>query len=453
MKTFKSIFPFDQTEIAEYIIMSDAEIDKALQQSEKAFPIWSNKTFNERATVLKKVADLLLAKKETLAKLITNEMGKVLKESIAEVEKCALGCTYYAQNAEQFLQDEIIKTNYKKSFVAFQPIGAVLAIMPWNFPLWQVFRFAAPTLMAGNVALLKHAPNVCGCSLAIQDLFKEAGAEQGVIQSIIADIDVTEKILKSNIVQAVSLTGSEKAGSSVAAIAATQIKKSVLELGGSDCFIVLSDADIKKAAEVAVTSRMQNAGQSCIAAKRFIVVESVIDDFSAEVEAIIKNLKQGNPFDASTTTGPVARLDLAEKIHKQVHDSIAKGASKIIGGEVDGCNYQPTLLQNVKEGMPAFDEEVFGPVFSIIKVKDENEAIDIANKSRYGLGGNLWTKDLDKAVELARKINSGSVFINSMVKSEPALPFGGVKKSGYGRELSKHGIMEFVNLKTITVTE
>jgi len=307
--------------------------------------------------------------------------------------------------------------------------------------------------MAGNVALLKHAPNVCGCSLAIQDLFTEAGAEQGVFQSLIADVDVTEKILGANIVQAASLTGSEKAGSSVASIAATHIKKSVLELGGSDCFIVLKDADINKASEVAVISRMQNAGQSCIAAKRFIVVESVMDDFFAAVEKQIKKLKQGNPFDTSITTGPVARLDLAEKIHKQVQDSIAKGAKKILGGEVDGCNYQPTLLQNVKEGMPAFDEEVFGPVLSIIKVKDENEAIDITNASRYGLGGNLWTKDLDKAVALAKKINSGSVFINSMVKSEPALPFGGVKKSGYGRELSKHGIMEFVNMKTITASE
>lgn len=453
MNSFKSIFPFDQTTIAEYAIMSNADIDKALQQSEKAFPIWSNKPFNERAAVLKKFADLLLEKKDALAKLMTNEMGKVLKESVAEVEKCALGCNYYADNAEQFLQDEIIKTNYKQSFVAFQPIGAVLAIMPWNFPLWQVFRFAAPTLMAGNVALLKHAPNVCGCSLSIQDLFIEAGAEQGVFQSIIANVDVTEKILKSSIVQAVSLTGSEKAGSSVAAIAATQIKKSVLELGGSDCFIVLPDADINKAAEVAVTSRMQNAGQSCISAKRFIVIESIIDDFTEAVKQQIQKLKQGNPFDAAITTGPVARLDLAKKIHKQVQDSISKGAHKISGGKVDGCNYQPTLLTNVQEGMPAFDEEVFGPVFSIIKVKDENKAIDVANKSRYGLGGNFWTRDLDKAIVLARKINSGSVFINSMVKSEPALPFGGVKKSGYGRELSKHGIMEFVNVKTITVTE
>ena len=452
MKSFKSIFPYNQTTIAEYELMSDADIDKALRQSEKIFPQWSNKTFDERATVLKNVSKLLIERKESLAHLVTNEMGKVTKEAVAEIEKCALGCNYYAEHVEQFLVDEIIKTNYKKSFVAFQPIGAVLAIMPWNFPFWQVFRFAAPTLMAGNVALLKHAPNVCGCSLAIQQLFKDAGAEQGVFQSLIADVTITEKILQSNIVQAVSLTGSEKAGSSVAGIASAQIKKSVLELGGSDCF-VLADADINKAAEVAIASRMQNAGQSCIAAKRFLVVENVLDEFTNAVKNEIKKLKQGDPFDASITTGPIARLDLAEKIHKQVKASVAKGAAIILGGEVDGCNYQPTLLQHVQQGMPAFDEEIFGPVLSLIKVKDEAQAIEFANASRYGLGGNIWTKDLDKGVELAKQVNTGSVFINSMVKSEPALPFGGVKKSGYGRELSKHGIMEFVNVKTITVSD
>jgi succinate-semialdehyde dehydrogenase/glutarate-semialdehyde dehydrogenase len=453
MKSFKSIFPFDQTEIAEYKIMSNAEIDTALINAEKVFPYWSNQPFEERAEVLRNVADLLLERKEKLATLITNEMGKVVKEAIAEIEKCAWGCNFYADNAQQFLKDEIIQTNYKKSFVAFQPIGAVFAIMPWNFPFWQVFRFAAPTLMAGNVALLKHAPNVCGCSLAIQELFEEAGADYGVFQSIIADTDVTTKILSNNIVQAVSLTGSEKAGSSVASIASAQIKKSVLELGGSDCFIVLNDADLQKAAEVAVASRMQNAGQSCVAAKRFIVVEDVFDDFVDAVKANIQRLKQGNPFDASTTTGPLARLDLAEKLDNQVKRSVANGAEIILGGTVEGCNYQPTFLMNIHKGMPAFDEEIFGPVFCLIKAKNEDEAIALANDSRYGLGGNLWTKNIDKGIDLAKKISSGSVFINSMVKSEPALPFGGVKKSGYGRELSRHGILEFVNMKTITVTE
>ncbi len=453
MESFKSIFPFNQIEIAEYKIMTDADIDKALSASGKSFLHWSNKTFEERAIVLKNVASLLNERKEWLAKLITDEMGKVTKEAIAEIEKCALGCNYYAENAGQFLQDEIINTNYKKSFVAFQPIGAVLAIMPWNFPFWQVFRFAAPTLMAGNVALLKHAPNVCGCSLAIQNLFTDAGAEPGIFQSLIVDTNATTKILQSNIVQGVSLTGSEKAGSSVASIASTQIKKSVLELGGSDAFIVLADADIKKAAATAVTSRMQNAGQSCIAAKRFLIVQDVLNDFTDAVKEQIQKLKQGNPFDASITTGPMARLDLAEKLHEQIEQSVSKGAEVILGGEVNGCNYQPALLVNVQPGMPTFDEETFGPVFCIITVKDEEEVIEMANASRYGLGANVWTKNIDKGISLAKKLNSGSVFINSMVKSEPALPFGGVKKSGYGRELSKHGIMEFVNVKTIAVAE
>ncbi len=453
MKTFKSIFPYNQTIINEYPLMNDAAIDAALQLSSKAFPAWSHQSFTERATILKKVAALLLERKETLGNLITNEMGKVVKESIAEVEKCALGCNYYAENAEQFLQDEIIQTKHKKSFVAFEPLGAVLSIMPWNFPLWQVIRFAAPTLMAGNVVLLKHAPNVCGCSLAIEKLFIEAGAPTGVFQSLIADVGVTEKIMQSSIVQAVSLTGSERAGSSVAAIAAAQIKKSVLELGGSDCFIVLPDADIEKAAKVAVQSRMQNAGQSCIAAKRFFIHEKIINDFSEAVKTEISLMKQGDPFDTLINIGPMARLDLAEKLQQQVKLSVEKGAEIVSGGKVNGCNFQPTLLTNVQSGMPAFDEEIFGPVFCMMQVKDEQEAVALANTSRFGLGGNIWTNDIDKAIHLARQINSGSVFINSMVKSEPALPFGGIKKSGYGRELSKHGIMEFVNVKTVVVSE
>jgi succinate-semialdehyde dehydrogenase/glutarate-semialdehyde dehydrogenase len=307
--------------------------------------------------------------------------------------------------------------------------------------------------MAGNVVLLKHAPNVCGCSLAIEQLFREAGAGAGVFQSLIADVDITEKIMRAQIVQAVSLTGSERAGSSVASIAAAQIKKSVLELGGSDCFIVLPDADISKAAKVAVQSRMQNAGQSCIAAKRFFIHENIITDFTDAVKTEISGLQQGDPFNASTNMGPMARLDLAEKLQQQVQQSVDKGAEIITGGTAEGCNFQPTLLTGVQPGMPAFEEEIFGPVFSIIQVKNEQEAVALANASRFGLGGNIWTKDMDKGTGLARQINSGSVFINSMVKSEPALPFGGIKKSGYGRELSKHGIMEFVNVKTVVVSE
>jgi succinate-semialdehyde dehydrogenase/glutarate-semialdehyde dehydrogenase len=287
----------------------------------------------------------------------------------------------------------------------------------------------------------------------MQDLFEEAGAEKGVFQTVIADVGVTEKILQHNIVQGLSLTGSERAGSSAASIASKHIKKSVLELGGSDCFIVLPDADIKKAAQVAVTSRMQNAGQSCIAAKRFLIVKDVLDDFTAAVKMELQKLKPGDPFEKETTFAPMARLDLAENLKRQMDESVAKGAEIILGGEVGGCNYQPTLLMNVQQGMPAFDEETFGPLFCVIKVEDEKEAIELANNSRFGLGGNIWTKDIDKGVSLARKIDSGSVFINSMTKSEPTLPFGGIKKSGYGRELSNHGILEFVNVKTITVSE
>ncbi len=452
MKKFQSIFPYNQNVIAEHPLMPDAEIEAMLDVSEIAFYNWRGKTFLQRAEVFIKLAELLKEKKVMLANLITNEMGKLTKEAIAEIEKCAVGCEYFAEHAEAFLKDELYQTTYKKSFVTFQPIGAVLAIMPWNFPFWQVFRFAAPTLMAGNVALLKHAPNVCGCALVMQQLFEEAGAERGVFQTIIADTDVTEKILKHNMVQGVSLTGSERAGSSVAAIASAQIKKSVLELGGSDCFIVLSDADMQKAAEVAVASRMQNAGQSCIAAKRFIIVKDVLDDFTDAVKSEISKLKQGDPFKEDTTMAPMARVDLADNLFKQMNDSIAKGAEIIFGGEVEGCNYQPTALRNVQQGMPAFDEETFGPLFCLIEAKDETDAVRLANASRYGLGGNLWTSDINKGIDLAKKINSGGVFINSMVKSEPALPFGGVKKSGYGRELSNHGILEFVNAKTITVS-
>lgn len=453
MKKFQSIFPYNQKLVAEYELMSDKEIDAALNTSEKAFQSWSNKNFSQRADIFLKVAQQLKDKKEMLANLITNEMGKLKKESIAEVEKCAAGCEYFAEQAEKFLKDEFYQTSYQKSFATFQPIGAVFAIMPWNFPFWQVFRFAAPALMAGNVGLLKHSPNVTGCALAIENLFIEAGAEQGVFKTLIVDVDVTEKILQHKIVQGLSLTGSERAGSSAASIASKHIKKSVLELGGSDPFIVLKDADIINAAKIAVASRMQNAGQSCIAAKRFIVVDEILNDFTDAVKSEIKKLRLGDPFKKDTSMGPMARLDLAEKLKKQMHDSIIKGAKLVAGGKVDGCNFQPTLLMNVKQSMPAFDEETFGPLFCMINAKDENDALNLANASRYGLGANIWTKDIDKGIELAKRIESGAVFINSMVKSEPALPFGGVKKSGYGRELSDQGIKEFVNVKTITVSE
>ncbi len=451
MNSFKSIFPFNQTLLAEYILMDDNEIEKCLAQAEKAYKHWASQSFMQRAAVLNNVASILKRDKEKLGTIITNEMGKVITEAKAEVEKCALVCEYYAQNAEAFLEDESIEAGYYKSFVTYQPIGAVLAIMPWNFPFWQVFRFAAPTLMAGNVALLKHAPNVTGCAIAIEKIFEEAGAEKGVFTTLIIDTPEVEKIISSNIVQAVTLTGSERAGIAVASLAGKNIKHSVLELGGSDALIVLADADIEKAAAVAIQSRMQNAGQSCIASKRFIAVKNAADDFIHQLHLQIQKLKQGNPFETGVTTGPMARLDLAEELKKQMVNSLKAGALLDIGGSIEGCNFEPSILLNVKKGMATFDEEAFGPLASVIIANDNEDAVELANSSRYGLGGSIWTKDVERGISLARKVSSGAVFINSLVKSDPRLPFGGIRKSGYGRELGRHGILEFMNAKTVAV--
>jgi len=449
MNTFKSIFPYNQQVIAEYPLMDDRAIDAKLSKAETGFKHWSAQSFAYRAEVLNKVAATLRREKDQLGELITNEMGKVIAESKAEVEKCAWVCEYYAQQAEDFLKDELIEAGYYKSFVTYQPIGAVLAIMPWNFPFWQVFRFAAPNLMAGNVGLLKHAPNVTGCALAIEKMFKEAGADEGVFQALIIDTPQVEKIMEADIVQAATLTGSERAGVSVGALAGKHLKKSVLELGGSDALIVLADADIQKAATVAIQSRMQNAGQSCIASKRFIAVKPAADEFIHQLQLQISKLKQGDPYGDGITTGPMARIDLAVELEKQMNNSIKSGASLNIGGHVDGANFEPSMLLNVHKGMATFDEEAFGPLASVILADSDDNAIDLANQSRYGLGGSIWTADKDRGIALGRKINSGAVFINTMVKSDPRLPFGGIKKSGYGRELGRHGIMEFVNAKTI----
>lgn len=450
---FQSVFPYTQEIIAEYSLMDDSAINKSIINSENAFIQWKQYSFQQRAKIFTTIAAILKRDKNDLANLITNEMGKTISEAKAEIEKSAYVCEYYALHAETFLKDELHEAGYQKSLVAYEPIGAVLGIMPWNFPFWQVFRYAAPTLMAGNVTLLKHAPNVCGCSKKIEAIFIEAGAPPGVFQSLIIDTSCVEKLLDHKIVQAVTLTGSDKAGSAVASLAGKKIKKSVMELGGSDALIVLQDADIKKAAETALQSRMQNAGQSCIGAKRFIVVEKVMSDFMQEINYLIKNYKQGNPFDESVNMAPMARLDLAENLQKQMQQSIQLGAQLQFGGEVNGCNFSPSLLLKVKKGMAAFDQETFGPLAAVISAKDEDEAIALANNSQYGLGASIWTKDLDKGVSLARKIESGAVFINSLVKSDPRIPFGGIKRSGYGRELGRHGILEFVNAKTIAVSE
>jgi len=446
---FNSIFPWNQELISTYPLLTDGELESRIADAGAAYAGWKNKSFTKRGVILKKTAVILRRDKEALGSLITREMGKLISESRAEIEKCAWVCDYYAENGELFLKDELIEAGYTKSLVSFEPIGAVLAIMPWNFPFWQVFRFAAPTLMAGNVCLLKHAPNVCGCALAIEKVFREAGADSGVFTSLIVDVPAVEKIIASPFVQAVTVTGSDRAGSSVAGLAGKHIRKSLMELGGSDALIVLADADIPKAAETAIQSRMQNAGQSCIAAKRFIVVQEAEADFTSAVLHEIKKLRQGNPFETDITTGPVARPDLAEHIQKQMQDSIKKGAELLYGGKADGCNVAPGLLTRVKNDMPVYTEETFGPLAVLITAKNEDDAIRLANDSSYGLGGSIWTRDLEKGFYLARKMESGAVFINSLVKSDPRLPFGGIKRSGYGRELGKTGIREFVNIKAI----
>jgi succinate-semialdehyde dehydrogenase/glutarate-semialdehyde dehydrogenase len=400
-----------------------------------------------------KAASLIREKKDEYARTITLEMGKLLSEAKAEVEKSATACEYFATHAEEFLKDQTVDTEAKQSFVAFQPIGAVLAIMPWNFPFWQVFRFAAPALMAGNVGLLKHAPNVTRCSLMIEKLFLDAGFPAGVFQSLVVEVDLVERIISSDIVQGVALTGSEAAGSQVASIAGKNIKRSVLELGGSDAFIVMPDADLPRTIKVATQSRMQNVGQSCIAAKRFIVHTDIKDKFLGGFTESIRELVQGDPFNEGTTLGPMARLDLAEKLETQLQKSVGAGAKMVLGGIRNGCNFQATLLDGVVPGMPAFDEETFGPMAAVITARNEAEAIALANQTRYGLGATVWTQDLKIGERIARSLESGSVLVNSLMRSDVRLPFGGIKKSGYGRELSEFGIKEFVNVKTISIAQ
>lgn len=447
---FQSINPFNQQRLRTYRADSPAAIERKLKQADRAFADWSGLSLSERVDYLRRIGDYLTAHKQSLGELITAEMGKTLKEAIAEVEKCAGGCTFYADHADAFLADQVIDTEGFRTFVTYQPLGAVLAIMPWNFPFWQVFRFAIPGLLAGNVGLLKHAPNVFGCALAIEDVFRQCGLPDGVFQSLLIDVAPVEELLKDRRIKAVTLTGSGRAGSSVASIAGREIKKSVLELGGSDALIVLADADLERAAETAVKSRMQNAGQSCIAAKRFIVEKSVKKQFTELVLHHIEQIRQGDPMSDATTMGPMARPDLADAIERQFCESIAKGAKSITGVvQRSGCNVQPILLDKVRPGMAAFDEETFGPLAALIEAKDEADAIKLANQSDFGLGSALWTGDLDRADRLARQIQAGSVFVNGLMRSDVRVPFGGIKSSGFGRELSEVGIKEFVNVKTV----
>lgn len=448
---FKSVNPYDQSVIGEFPEDDEKVVNDKISTAAKTFTTWRKESFSHRADLMRQAGKLLRKNKNEYARVISTEMGKILSEASGEIEKCASACDYYADHAEEFLKDQIIPTDASKSLVAFQPLGPVLAIMPWNFPFWQVFRFAVPSLMAGNVGLLKHASNVSQCSRLLERIFREAGFPEGTFQSLLVNSKNIERIIEDDRVAAVTLTGSEYAGTQVAAAAGKNLKKTVLELGGSDPFIVLDDADLDLAAKVATHSRMQNAGQSCIAAKRFIVMRSVKKAFLDRFKANVESLRQGDQLSEKTTLGPLARLDLSKGLEKQMKDSIAAGALLITGGKREGANFQPAILDNVRPGMTAFDEEMFGPVAALITVNNDEEAVSMANQNRYGLGGSVWTKNSARGESIAREIQSGCVFVNSLMRSDQRLPFGGIKKSGYGRELSELGIKEFMNAKTIYV--
>jgi len=446
----KSINPYSQAVIAEHEVLTNAQLSQKIELSENAFKNWRTTTFQERADKMKKLASILRARKEELGLLITSEMGKILSEGVAEVEKSAGNCDFYAEHAEEMLKDVYYDTPFK-SMSVYDPSGAVFAIMPWNYPFWQVLRYAAPAIMAGNVTLLKHASNVIGCAKAIENAFLEAGFPVGVFQQVTISISQVESIIASDIVSGITLTGSEMAGSSVASLAGKHIKKSVMELGGSDAFIVLDDANIEKAATVATQSRMLNAGQACICAKRFIVVEKVADEFASIFARKIAELQQGNPMQDGINMGPLAKMEFADTLSSQLEKSLQQGAKIILGGGRDNCNFQPTLIDFVDSNNIAFQEETFGPLATITRAKNEKDAIEIANNHRYGLASAIWTEDREKAYRLARKIEAGNVFVNSLVRSDSRIPFGGIKKSGYGRELSDIGIKEFMNSKSIII--
>ncbi|MCC9137848.1 NAD-dependent succinate-semialdehyde dehydrogenase [Pontibacter silvestris] len=430
------------------------EVQRKIEAADKAFQSWRKVSFDKRAKHMNKQAEVLEKGAEKYGRIISLEMGKPLKDAIAEIKKCALVCRYYADSAAEFMKDEEINSAASRSLISYEPLGIILAVMPWNFPFWQAYRFLAPALMAGNVGVLKHASNVPQCALAIEEIVREAGFPDDVFQTLLIGSKEVNAVIEHPLVRAVTLTGSEGAGSKIAEKAGQQIKKTVLELGGSDPFIVLEDADIEEAAEFAVRARMINTGQSCIAAKRFIVVESVADTFLQKMKDKMASLRTGNPLEEECDYGPLARKDLAEELQKQVDQSIKKGATVVLdGGHVnkDSAYFKPMILRDVKPGMPAYDEEMFGPVAAIMVAKDEDEAIKIANDNRYGLAGAVWTRDKERGLRVARQVETGAMFVNAMVASSPEVPFGGIKKSGYGRELSYLGIREFVNQKSIWI--
>lgn len=451
MSTITTVNPYTQETITTYNADSDAEVTKKLAAAEARFQSWRTTEISERCKKLDRLAEQLEDKRLDFANLMADEIGKPITQGLAEIDKCIWLCDFYAQNADDFLADQLIDTDADESFISYDPLGVILAIMPWNYPFWQVLRFAIPTLTAGNTGILKHASNVTGCGLAIQQLFEDAGYPKGCFQTVLASHEQIEDIVAHPAIKAVTLTGSEGAGRSIAALAGKHLKKTVLELGGNNACIVLKDADLKKHIKTMVKARMQNAGQSCIAAKRFIVVEAIYDSFLEAFVKDVKQLKIGDPRASETDMATLAREDLAKEVEKQVEDSIKKGAKVVCGHQRKGAVYHPTVVTDVVEGMPLFNQEVFGPIAAIIKVKNKAEAYKLANESKFGLGTMIFTKDVEAAKKQTSAIEDGAYFINDMVKSDPRLPFGGTKASGYGRELSKEGMLEFVNVKTVYI--
>ena len=450
----KSINPATEELLATFEEFTADQVDRALDEATAAYRKWRKSSFAERSRLMLQAAAYIRANKERFAGLMTAEMGKPIVESEGEIEKCAWNCEYYAEMAPEFLANRPAKSSASESYVAFEPLGTVLAVMPRNFPFWQVIRFAAPALMAGNAAVLKHASNVPQCALAVEEIFRESGFPSGLFQTLLIPGSGVEAVIDDNRIQAVTLTGSDSTGSRVAAASGRNLKKAVLELGGSDPFIVLADADLEGAARTAARARNQNTGQSCIAAKRFIVEEAVADEFERRFVDEVSAMKVGDPTQRDTNVGPLARNDLREDLEKQVERTLDEGAKLLLGGsrpERKGYFYMPTILSNVTPEMTAFREETFGPAAAVIRARNPDHAVALANDSEYGLGGALWTRDIERGKRMAREIESGAVFINGMTASDPRLPFGGIKRSGYGRELSDFGIREFVNIQTVWI--
>lgn len=443
--------PFNLTFLSEHQYITDAQAVSKLEISKKSFVKWGVSDVKERLKFIDFLILSLTKKQQILAEKCSLEMGKPLKQAIAEVKKCATLCEYYIKNAESFLEPEHLTTDGSESYTVNEPLGVVLGVMPWNFPYWQVFRFAVPAIIAGNTVVVKHASNVAGCAQLLEELFMDAGFPEGVYQNLLISGEQVKKVIENPIIKAVSLTGSEKAGASVASVAAAQIKKSVLELGGSNAFIVLEDADIDKAAAEAVTARMQNTGQSCIAAKRFLVHENVYDEFLEKFKNGVEKMKRGNPMDMETEIGPLARIDLAEDLEKQVEASVILGAKILTGGKRYKAFYEPTILTDITTEMPVFKEEVFGPVAPVMKFSTFEEAVKLSNGTDFGLGVTVFTESIRGIKNKLHLFEEGAVFINALVKSDPSLPFGGVKRSGFGRELAENGLKEFVNVKTVYI--